>query len=120
MAKFLVHIHTGPETPTKATLGCLVALTALKEGHEVDLFLAGDAVHLFASETRASLEGLGTGRLADHLPAIAEAGGRFHLSGKSAQARGYDNSLLADLPAQFAMPDVLVRLAAEADVVLTY
>jgi predicted peroxiredoxin len=120
MAKFLVHIHTGPENPTKAALGCLVALTALKEGHEVDLFLAGDAVHLLAPETRASLEGLGTGRLPDHLPAIAQAGGRFHLSGKSAQAGGYDNGLLADLPAQFAMPEVLVRLAAEAAVVLTY
>ena len=77
-------------------------------------------MHLLAPETRASLEGLGTGRLSDHLPAIAQAGGRFHLSGKSAQARGYDNTLLAGLPAQFAMPDVLVRLAAEADVVLTY
>ncbi len=120
MARFLVHIHTGPENPTKAALGCLVALTALKEGHEDDLFLAGDAVHLLASETRASLEGLGTGRLSDHLPAIAEAGGRFHLSGKSAGARGYDTSLLADLSAKFAVPDVLVRLAVEADVVLTY
>jgi predicted peroxiredoxin len=50
MAKFLVHIHTGPENPTKAALGCLVALTALKEGHDVDLVLAGDAVHLFASD----------------------------------------------------------------------
>jgi hypothetical protein len=66
------------------------------------------------------LEGLGTGRLADHLPAIAEAGGRFHLSGKSAQARGYDTGLLSDLPAVFALPDVLVRLAAEADVMLSY
>ena len=120
MAKFLVHIHTGPENPTKATLGCLVALTALKEGHEVDLFLAGDAVHLFAPATVASLEGHGTGRLSDLLPAIAQASGRFHLSGKSAQARGYDSSLLAGHPAVFAMPDVLVRLAAEADVVLTY
>ena len=32
MTKLLVHIHTGPEAPTKAALGCLVALTALKEG----------------------------------------------------------------------------------------
>ena len=120
MAKFLVHSHSGRETPTKAALGCLVALTALKEGHEVDQFLAGDAVHLLTPETRAFLEGLGTGRLADHLPAIAQAGGRFHVSGKSAQARGYDNSLLADLPAQFAMPDALVQLAAEAEGVLTY
>lgn len=101
-------------------LSCLVTLTALKEGHQVDPFLVEDTVHLLAPETRASLEGLDTGRLTDHLPAIAQAGGAFYLSGKSAEARGYDTSLLADLAAEFDMPDVLVRLAAEADVVLTY
>ena len=37
-----------------------------------------------------------------------------------AQARGYDASILDGLPAEFAMPDMLVRLAAEADTVLCY
>lgn len=120
MTTFLVHIHTGPADPTKATLGCLVALTALKSGHAVDLFLAGDGVHLLAPDHVAALEGLGTGRLSDHVPAIAAAGGRFYVSGMSAKARGYDAAILQGHPAEFAMPDVLVRLAAAADVVLTY
>jgi hypothetical protein len=38
----------------------------------------------------------------------------------SAKARGYDESLLEGRPAQFAMPDVLVDLADEADTVLCY
>jgi hypothetical protein len=42
------------------------------------------------------------------------------LSGKSAKARGYDDTLLAGHDAVFAMPEVLVRLAAGADRVLTY
>ena len=117
--KFLVHIHTGPVDPTKATLGLLVALAAIREGHEVDLFLAGDAVHLLAP-AHAGLEGLGTGRLADHLAGLREGGARLHLSGKSAQARGYDDTLLQGQSAVFAMPEVLVRLAASADRVLTY
>lgn len=120
MARFLVHIHTGPNDPTKATLGCLVAATALKEGHDVDLFLAGDGVHLMAPDTVASLTGQGTGALSDHLAAITEGGGRFYLSGMSAKARGYDDSLLQGHPAEFAMPDTLVRLAAAADTVLCY
>lgn len=120
MSRFLIHIHSGPADPTKATLGMLVALTALRDGHEVDVFLAGDGVHLFAPDTMASLQGLGTGALADHIPAIAAAGGKFHLSGKSAEARGYDASLLAGHPATFAMPSVLVRLAAAADITLCY
>ncbi|MEM0988900.1 MAG: DsrE family protein [Pseudomonadota bacterium] len=120
MAKFLIHIHTGPTDPTKATLGCLIAATALKEGHEVTVFMAGDGVHLMAPQTIATLEGQGTGKLSDHIPAIAEGGGRFVLSGMSAKARGYDDSLLEGHPAEFAMPTRLVALAVEADTVFCY
>lgn len=118
--KLLVHIHTGPADPTKATLGLLVALTARTKGHDVTLFLAGDAVHLLAPEYRETVEGLGTGRLADHLAGLAAAGARFVLSGKSAKARGYDDSLLHGFDASFGMPEALVDLAAEADTVLCY
>lgn len=120
MAKFLIHIHTGPNDPTKATLGCLVAATALKEGHDVTVFMAGDGVHLLSAENINSLVGQGTGALKDHIEAINAGGGRFVLSGMSAKARGYDEGLLQGHPAEFGMPDVLVALAAEADNVLCY
>ena len=120
MSRFLIHVHTGPENPTKAALAFLVAATALREGHEVDLFLAGDAVSLLAPDALGSLEGKGTGKLSAHLDAIVGGGGRFYLSGMSAKARGLDDAILTDRPAEFAMPDVLVRLAAAADVTLTY
>ena len=120
MARFLVHIHTGPENPTKAALGFLIAATALKEGHEVTLFLAGDGVLLLAEPALSGLEGKGIGRLAAHFEAIVAAGGRFLLSGMSSKARGLGEETLAGKPAEFATPDILVRLAAEADVVLTY
>ena len=42
----LIHITQGPENPTRAALGFLVAKTAIDEGHMVTLFLAGDAVNL--------------------------------------------------------------------------
>ena len=120
MARFLIHIHTGPENPTKAALGFLVAATALKEGHQVDLFLAGDGVLLLGEAALADLEGKGTGKLGTHFGSIVEAGGRFYLSGMSAKARGLDEAVLEGRPAEFAMPDVLIRLAADADVTLTY
>ena len=120
MSRMLVHIHTGPNDPTKATLGLLVALTAKKAGHDVSVFLAGDGVHLFGADHRDSVEGLGTGRLADHLAGHAEAGTTFFLSGMSAKARGYDDSLLDGFDASFAMPDKLVELATAADTVLCY
>ena len=45
MAKLLVHIHSSPEMKNKVTLGLLVAVTGVKNGHEVKLFLVADGVH---------------------------------------------------------------------------
>ncbi|WP_198374823.1 DsrE family protein [Neoroseomonas rubea] len=118
--RFLVHVATGPQDPTRAALAFLVAATALKQGHAVTLFLAGEGVRLLTAEALASVEGLGTGRLDAHLAEILAHGGRFALSGMSARARGLGPEVLDGRPAEFAPPDVLVRLAAEADVVMTY
>lgn len=118
--RFLIQVTTGQDNPTKAALAFLVAKTALEEGHAVDVFLAGDAVLLLKDDVLASVAGLGTGKLADHYKAIVEKGGRFHLSGNSSKARGLTDADLAGKPASFAMPTVLVRLAAEADKVLVY
>jgi predicted peroxiredoxin len=120
VSSYLIHIHTGPDDPTTAALGFLVAATAVKEGHRVNLFLAGEGVLLLTEQVLSSLEGKGTGRLQAHFDAIVAGGGRLYLSGMSAKARGMDASALEGKPAEFAMPDVLVRLAGEADVVLTY
>lgn len=119
MSQFLVHIHTGPENPTKAALGLLVALTASREGHDTKLFLAGDGVHLLSAE-HADVTGVGTGRVGDHLVGLKEAGITFFLSGMSAKARGYDDSLLEGYDAHFAMPTKLVELAAASGTVLCY
>jgi predicted peroxiredoxin len=113
-------VHTGPDDPTKATLRCLVAATAAKGGHETAVFLAGDGARLLHPEVVASLEGHGTGRLADHLAALAEGGARLYLSVLSARARGYDETLLEGYPAEFAVPDRLVTRADAADTVICY
>lgn len=118
--KFLVHVHTGPNDPTKAALGHLVAATALKEGHQVSIFLAGDGAALISDAALDSVEGKGTGKLRAHFDALAQGGARFYVSGMSAKARGLSEADLAGKPAEFAMPDVLVTLAADSDVVLTY
>ncbi len=120
MSRFLIHIHTGVDNPTKAALGFLVAAAAIKEGHKVDLFLAGDAVLLLADDALSNLEGKGTGKLRAHFDAIVAGDGHFYLSGMSAKARGMEPGALEGKNAEFAMPDVLVRLAADADVTLTY
>jgi predicted peroxiredoxin len=118
--KFLIHITQGPENPTRAALAFLVAKSALDEGHTVTLFLAGDGVQLFRPEVIENLSGLGTGKLSEHLDAIVKGGGKFFLSGMSSKVRGITDDHLKGKSAEFAMPNVLVRLCAESDRVLVY
>lgn len=118
--KFLIHLTCGPENPTKAALAFLVAKTASDEGHIVSLFLAGDAVTLLKDSEMDKVVGLGTGKLREHYDAIMKAGGRFYLSGMSSKARSVTDADIAGKPAEFAMPAVLVRLAADSDRMFTY
>lgn len=120
MGKLLVHITWGPEAPTRAALGLLVAKAGIDEGHEVSVFLAGDAVQLIRDGVLDQLAGLGTGSLRQLYDGIVSDGGRFFLSGGSSQARGVTDSDIAGKPAAFAGPDQLVRLALEHDRMFTY
>lgn len=120
MANILVHATCGPNDPTRAALSFLVARAALDEGHAVKLFLAGDAVQLFRDAVLDSLVGLGTGKLREHYDALLAGGARFYLSGMSAKARGMSDADLTGKPAEFAMPNVLIRLSLESDRVLSY
>jgi predicted peroxiredoxin len=116
MAKILINLTYGPEAPTRAALGFLVASAATEAGHDVSLFLAGDSVQLLREPVLDSLVGLGTGSLRESYDAIVERGGRFYVSGMSSKARGFE----PDGQAEPAMPSRLVELVLEADRVLTY
>ena len=117
MASVLVHLATGPENPTRAALALLVARTAASEGHQVSVFLAGDAVQLLRPETAAAAQGIGTGAIDEHLGALREAGVTVYASGMSSKARGVDPAAANAEPAQ---PQKLVELATSADTTLTY
>lgn len=120
MAKILVHVTCGPEHPTKAALAFLVAKAAVDEGHEVSLFLAGDATQLLRDAVLDSLAGLGTGGLRESYDAVVASGARIYASGMSSKARGLGEADLEGKPVDFAMPNRLVQLAVESDRVLTY
>jgi predicted peroxiredoxin len=110
MAKLLVHLATGPENPTRGALALLVARTAVDEGHDVQLFLAGDAVQYARPATASTAQGIGTGSFGEHWEALASAGVPIFLSGMSSNARGLEP----------APPTKLVELATWADSALTY
>ncbi len=116
MAKLLINVTHGPEHPTRAALGFLVGKAAVDAGHDVSLFLAGDAVQLLREPVLDSLVGLGTGSLRESYDGLRAGGARFYVSGMSSKARGFEPNGAAEP----AMPGKLVELTFEADQVLTY
>ena len=64
--------------------------------------------------------GQGTGDLKSHLDVLKENNVKLYVSGMSAKARGYDDSLLDGFNAEFAMPDKLLELSADSNTVLCY
>ena len=120
MGSLLVHITHGIEAPTRVALGFLVAKTAMEAGHDVTVFLAGDAVVLVKDDVIASVSGVGLGALADHLPPLVEAGVPIYVSMLSAKARGVTEDELEGKGARFARPADLVDQVFRADRVLTY
>lgn len=116
--RLFVNLATGPEDPTRAALAFLVARTAVEEGHDVRLFLAGDAVQLARPETAEAVHGIGTGPLAEHWRALADAGVPVFLSKLSSLARGVAPG--PESGAQLAPPTKLVELAAWAETTLAY
>jgi predicted peroxiredoxin len=120
MSKLLVHLVTGPEQPTRGALALLVAKTAAAAGHDVTLFLAGDAVHYLRDATMDAAHGVGTGSIREHWTALAEAGVPLYASAMSSNARALDASAVGDKTVAFAAPNQLVELIMGADQVVTY
>jgi len=93
-----------------------VARTAVDEGHEVQVFIAGDGVQLVREETAVAAQGIGTGSVAEHLEALRGAGVTVYLSGMSSKARGIEGGKGYEL----APPQKLLELAVWSETTLVY
>lgn len=120
MSKFLVHLVTGPENPTRGALAFLVARSAAASGHAVTLFLAGDAVAYLRDATLDAAQGIGTGSMREHWDALYAADVAVYASGMSSKARAVDASAIGNKKVEFVPPDRLVELMTEADTLVTY
>ena len=120
MSKVLVHIHSYLEFKNKVTLGLTITLSAEKKGHDVTLFLAADGVNILNCKSAGQIVGQGTGDLFEHLENLKNTNVTILVSRKSAEARGYDETLLDGFKAEFAMPDQLIEESIKSDSVLCY
>jgi predicted peroxiredoxin len=120
MARLLVQISTGPEQATRVALGLFVGRMALEQGHEVDLFFAGDGVQTLRPETLELIQGIGTGSAREHYEALASGGARLFASRLSSQTRAVTGEGLPGGSLELVAPTKLVELMFEADRVVTY
>ena len=120
MAKLLINITHGPEHPTRAALGWLVGKMAVEDGHDVSVFLAGDAVQLLRDAVLDNLNGLGTGNLRESFDGLVGGGGRIYASKLSSGVRGLTESDIEGKPVKLVMPKRLLELSLEADRLFTY
>ena len=120
MSSILIQVTAGPDQPTKAALGFLLGKTALEEGHEVNIFLAGDAVMLIQEGVLENLSGLGTGKLLDHYEAIVAEGVVINLSKMACESRGIKSGDLINKPLKKSTSEDLLELALSSDKVLCY
>lgn len=120
MGHLLVHITSGPEDPSRATLGFLIAKQAAEDGHQVSVFLGLEAVGMLRESVMDSLTGFGTGLLREHVAALRETDARIYVSAMSSRVRGITEIHLEGKPAEMIQPERLVALTFEADRVLCY
>ncbi len=118
--RLLVHVITGVENPTRASLGLLVARSALEDGYDVDVFVAGDGVSMLRPNSAEQMQGVGIGLVADHLEALKKGNAGLYASGLSAKARGLEGEELIELGFKPSPPNILVDLAFKADRTLIY
>lgn len=120
MGKLLIHIITGVENPSRSVLGFAVAKTALQDGHEVTVFCAGDGVSSLHEITTTEIQGVGLGKLSDHLSVLKNEGASLYASKMSAHARGISPQQLESLGFKPATPNKLVELCFDSDRTLVY
>jgi predicted peroxiredoxin len=117
LGHLLVHIATGPENPTRLALGLRVARMALQAGHEVSVFLAGDAVDVLRPETRLAIEGIGIGTAQEHWEVLMTGGASVYASVFSSAARGIHE---APEGVHLVLPERLVELLFESERSVSY
>lgn len=120
MAKILFNITNGTNNPTKASLGFMLARTAVEEGHDVQIFLNGDAVSLIRKPVLDSLVGLGTGKLREHFDILVNANVPIYVSAISCEIRGVHEKDLKETNSIKVFPKTLFNLSLQADRTFVY
>jgi len=109
----------GSDDPTKAAFPFLHGLALSEAGHNVQIFLLGEAVSLMRKSLAEAVVPVGWPPLAETMQKVAARQVAIYACGACSRARSVTESDLAQWGAKFGNPQIFVSLIEWADRVIT-
>ena len=116
--KIMMKSAWGSDDPTKAAFAFLHGLALAKAGHDVQIFLLGEAVSLMRKSVASAVVPVGWPGLSETLDEVAERKIPIFACGACSRARGVTEADLANYGASFGNPTIFVGLVEWADRVI--
>jgi predicted peroxiredoxin len=117
--KLMMKSAWGSDDPTKAAFAFLHGLALAEAGHQVQIFLLGEAVSLMRRSVADAVVPVGWPPLAEALGKVADRHIPIYACGACSRARGVTEADLANWGAKFGSPAIFVSLVEWADKVIT-
>ena len=117
--KIMMKSAWGSDDPTKAAFPFSHGLALAEAGHEVQIYLLGEAVVLMRKVVANSVTPVGWPPVVDFLNKLAARKVTIYACGACSRARGVTEEDLANWGAKFGNPAIFVSLVEWADRVIT-
>ena len=117
--KIMMKSAWGSDDPTKAAFPFSHALALTEAGHEVQIYLLGEAVVLMRKVVADAVTPVGWPPVGDFLNKLKTKGVQIYACGACARARGVTEVDLANYGAKFGSPPIFVSLVEWADKIIT-
>ena len=117
--KIMMKSAWGSDDPTKAAFPFLHGHALAEAGHEVQIFLLGEAVSLMRQSVAKAVVPVGWPPLSETLDKVVAKKIQIYACGACSRARGVTETELAPWGAKFGNPTIFVSLVEWADRVIT-
>lgn len=117
--KIMMKSAWGSDDPTKAAFPFLHGHALAEAGHEVQIFLLGEAVSLMRQSVAKAVVPVGWPPLSEALDKVVAKKIQIYACGACSRARGVTETDLGNWGAKFGNPTIFVSLVEWADRVIT-
>ena len=117
--KIVMKSAWGSDDPTKAAFPFLHGLALAEAGHQVQIFLLGEAVSLMRKTLANAVTPVGWPPVGETLDKVAAKHIQIYACGTCSRARGVSEADLANYGAKYGSPPIFVSLIEWADHVIT-